>query len=725
MAEDVLTAPVSLGYRRPNMRLRTGLVAFIVVLGLVLFASRSRAEDEDQPPATPTEQGSADDGDGKAGPAPAAGGGSADADGDGKPDTAARGGSADADGDGKPDGAAAGSADADGDGKPDTAGAGSADADGDGKPDGATAGSADADGDGTPDALEKPVHVTAGDADGDGKPDATEDSDGDGTPDAKEDTDGDGVSDMDEQIMEADVDVNAADADGDGVPDAQDDGDIDNDGVPDAEQEDPPTSPFDSDGDGHMDAEEIAERKEFAEFFDDIPNAPDDKALEARPNDRELAPSMTVEQFQQGVRIAKKIVLEKMMKKIARSTDKKMRTFSLVVFGVSGLGLLLLLMPLFLNKKYPGQGGNLFKYSALAAVTFIVTVNLFGGVLYGLRTVQTALAKHTNPAVAIATGTFDTLDEHAEDYIVMGKELFMPTIEQFRNNPEEQPAVQLLENGIRIVQDAKVFLSVAKMFKKVDVLFKALPIVLTLVTLILFVLAIKPTLVEIVKLPAKAAAGEAGVGREIVAGSLRRVKGELLASLCTIGFLVTITLLSGWVLGQVVKPALDAFLTYFSLTVTYLQFAEGASSGLVFVTLFAVILFLVLNLATLILSSAFFLGKTQKIFQARFNEGTPISNHTRFFKWGVPSVLLVVVYPWLFMITAALILDKINDSVMGDAMSAEAISWGKMLMAGPAFLVVGFVVLFWAVRGLKGLAFLATYKVKPKAPKAPKVEHAT
>ena len=90
------------------------------------------------------------------------------------------------------------------------------------------------------------------------------------------------------------------------------------------------------------------------------------------------------------------------------------------------------------------------------------------------------------------------------------------------------------------------------------------------------------------------------------------------------------------ILGKIVKPALDALLGYFSLAVKYLQFVEGASSGSCSSTLFGVILFLVLNLATLILSMSFFLGKSQKIFQARFNDGTPIATHKRFFKWGDP-----------------------------------------------------------------------------------------
>jgi hypothetical protein len=593
------------------------------------------------------------------------------------------------------------------------------DADGDGTPDadekpaaGATAG--DADGDGTPDAEE--VHPSKpGDADGDGVADALEDSDGDGTPDGKEDSDGDGVSDADEAVASADVDPNAKDSDGDGTPDAQEDGDIDNDGIKDSEEEDPPTDPFDADGDGVIEPDEVADRAAFAAYFDDIPNQPNDAALEARPEATELKGTIDIETFRTGVRLVKKIVLAKMAKKMALKSDQRMKKFSMLVSGFSLLGLLLLLMPLVLAKKYPGQGKNLLKYSALAAATFVVTVNLFGGVLYGLRTVQGALSSYTNPSVAIAAGTFDALDENADKYLAMGRELFMPTIEQIRNHPEEQPAAQFLENGIKIVQDAKVFLTMAKMFKKVDFVFSILPIVLTLVTLILFMLAIRPTLTEIIKLPAMAASGRSGVGKEVVANSLRRVKGELLASLCTIGVLVVLTLISAVVLGQIVKPALDAFLQYFSLTIAYLQFAEGASSGLVFLTLFAVMLFLILNLAALILSMSFFLGKSQKIFQQKFNEGTPISTHLRFFKWGAPAVLLVQVFPLLFAMVASTLLDKINDSVMGTELNADSISWGKMLLAGPAVLVVAFLVLFWALRGIKAIKFLAGYKVKPKA----------
>ncbi|MBA3395125.1 MAG: hypothetical protein H0T89_20930, partial [Deltaproteobacteria bacterium] len=567
-------------------------------------------------------------------------------------------------------------------------------------------------------------------ADAGGKPDTASTSDNagdaataaDDKPDAADavpatggtDSDGDGMSDAAEQQLSADVDVNAADADGDGTPDAQEDGDIDNDGVPDAQEEDPPTDPFDADGDGKLEPDEIADRKEFAEVFDDIPNEPDEAALDARAEDAELAPSMTVEDFRKAVRIVKKIVLGKMALKIAKKSDQRMVKFSWMVFGLSLCGLLLLAMPLVLAKKYPGQGKLLLKYSALAAATFFVTVNLFGGVLFGLRTVQGALSNYTNPSIAIAEGTFDTLDRNADEYVVTGKELFAPTLEQMRNHPDEQPAVLLIENGMKIVKDARVFMSMANLFKNVDFVFGVLPIILTFVTLLLFLLAIKPTLIEIVKVPAAAAMGNASAGRDVVGKSVHRVKSELFATACTVGVLVTLTLVSSFVLGKIVGPALDALLGYFSAAVQYLQFVEGASSGLVFVTLFGVILFLVLNLAALILSMSFFLGKSQKIFQARFTDGEPLANHRRFFRWGVPSVLLVQLFPLVFVFIAGALLGKINDSLLAGVTDAEAVPWTQLLLAGPAFLVIAFAVLFWAARGFKAIKFLQGYKVKSK-----------
>jgi len=603
-------------------------------------------------------------------------------------------------------------ADKDGDGKPDEAKpaeAKPADKDHDGKPDDTPAGAAgagsaeDKDHDGKPDAV-------GTDKDGDGKPDVaagpdkfdTADSDGDGVADAKEDNDSDGISDADEK----------RDSDGDGIPDieevtADEDGEYD--------EEDPALKLLDADGDGVVEADEVADNKEFDAELKELGVAEviDQDHMPKRPELAELVPTIKIEDFQKLVDVARKVVLGKMKIKAERKQAKKMKTFSLIVVGISGLGVLLLLMPIFLGKKYPGQGGTLFKYSALAALTFIVTVNLFGGVLYGLRTVPGQHSGLTNPSVALAGGTFDTLHDDAEEYLVMGKELFAPTLKEMREHPDKQPVEIILENGQRVLKDAEVFLSIKNMIKKVDWVFGMIPIILTIVTLLLFVLAIRPTLMEIIKMPAQAAAGNAAAGKDIVKKSGMRVIGELKATICTIGVLVVLTLLSATVLGTMVRPALQAFLEYFAKSVNYLMFVEGSSSGLVFMALFAVILFLVMNLATLILSMVFFLGKSQKIFQQRFNEGTPLSTHQRFFKWGVPAVLLVQIFPLIFAFVVAKLLNAIND--ISGVKDAAEVSWTKTLLMGPLVLVVAFIVLFWAVRGLKSIKFLATYKVKVNA----------
>ena len=480
---------------------------------------------------------------------------------------------------------------------------------------------------------------------------------------------------------------------------------------PDADPDDAHYSKFDLDGDGSADpALEQEYEDAMGGIKPEIDAAAIEKELDARPKDTALTPSLTVEQFRKIVGVVRKVVLGRMEKKMAKSAAKKLNQFAIGIGVFSLAGLLLLFIPLVMRKRYPGQGKTLFAYSALAAVTFIVTVNMFGAVLLGMKTVQGALGDSTNPSLAIAKGTFDTLDHNADEFLTMGKYLFVPTLEQLQGNSDEQPSVLILENGQKLIRSAHVFVTIAKMFKYLDFVFKILPIVLFAVTMILFGLAIRPTLTEIVKLPMRVAAGEAGVGRDVTRGALLRVWGELEATLCTIGVLAGLTLLSGFILGQIVGPALYALLSYFSMAVSYLQFVEGANPGMVFLALFAVILFLVFNLATLILSMSFFLGKSQKIFQARFDRGIPIARHKRFFTWGLPAVVLVQVFPWVFVVVAAKVLDLINDKLLAGVIDVEKVPWTALLLAGPLFLVFGYLALFWAARGFKAISFLFRYK---------------
>jgi hypothetical protein len=420
--------------------------------------------------------------------------------------------------------------------------------------------------------------------------------------------------------------------------------------------------------------------------------------------------NVTPERLRELVRTAKAKVLERMEIKITEKAADKMSRLGALIRWFSLAGLLLLLMPLFLRKRAPGQGKRLFGYSALAAITFVVTVNLFGMVVVGFRSAQAALGSATNPQLHIASGFFDTLDQNADELVMFGSQLFGPTLEQLQGDSDEPPVAILIENGKNLVKDADVFVTIAKAFKKLDFVFGALPTILLIVTMALFVVAMRPTLTEIVKLPMAAASGANTSGKKVVAGALRRVGGELLATVCTIGVLVVLTLLAGAILGRVVGPALDALIAYFTLAVLYLQQVSGASSGLVFGMLFSVILFLVLNLAAVILSMSFFLGKSQKIFQRRFHDGVPVRAHARFWKWGSASLLVALLFPWLYIVVAEKVIDAINGKLTSGVTEVASIPWTAIMLIGPGLLVVGFVLLFWVARGIKALKFLAKYK---------------
>ena len=466
------------------------------------------------------------------------------------------------------------------------------------------------------------------------------------------------------------------------------------------------------------DAEEAAEvpvdpavEKEFTAAFKDIP---DEVVDTERPKGQELTPSLTEEQLRQLIRIARAKVLERMEKKIEKKSAERMGKISAMIGWFSLAGLLLLLMPLVLRKKYPGQGAALLKYSALAAGTFVLTVNLFGMVVMGFRGAQASLGSATNPQLRVASAFFDALDNNADALVIYGKELFGPTLEQVSQDSNAQPMTVLLENGKKIVKDADVFITIAKGFKKLDFIFGILPTVLLMLTMLLFILAIKPTLLEIVRLPIEAAEGRGG-GKHVVKRALRRVGGELVATLCTLGILVLLTMLAGTIMARVVMPAIDLLIQYFGLAVLYLKSVEGAKSGLVFLMLFAVILFLVLNLAAVIVSMSMYLGKAQKIFQRKFNDGVPVREHGRFWKWGTISLLAAQVLPWLYMVGAGWLLDKINDKLTSNVTAVDNIPWRSIMLIGPLFLVVGFTTVFWAARGIKAIVFIAKYKVPAPA----------
>lgn len=400
----------------------------------------------------------------------------------------------------------------------------------------------------------------------------------------------------------------------------------------------------------------------------------------------------------------KEKVLGKIEAKMEKSQEAKMERLSGVLGWVSMAGFLLLLMPIFLAKKYPGKLGLLFKTSAIASFASVIVMNLFAGIVLLLKNVQGALAKFTNPQIKIVEAALDGIGDSADHLISFGPQLIQPTLDQLSSSDEPVP-VALLQNVQKIAKDAEPFLAVAKWFKGMLWIFDYLPLVMTTVAIFLFLVGAKPMLVELVKLPGRAASGENTDG--VVKEAFRKVWRELLATLCLIVLLVAVTLLSGELLALAVRPAVENFLNAFFVDVIYVQ-TPNASTGLIFGSLVGTVIFLVLNVMVVLLSTGFFLGKAHKIFQQRFQEKVPLSAHKKFWGWGTLSLLWAQIFPVVFVLGAEPLVEKLLEK----GFAKEEPNWSVILLGGSAVFVVGFLVSFWALRGLKGLAFLKKYDLK-------------
>ncbi len=470
---------------------------------------------------------------------------------------------------------------------------------------------------------------------------------------------------------------------------------------------------WDTDGDGAVEPHEAELEERAAEVFADVPTEVVPETLSTRPKHHELAArSLTVARFRTMVEITRKKVLARLTARIEATAARRVATVSKAIAICAMSGVLLLLLPVFLARRYPGQLGLLFRYSALAALTFMLTVGLFGGVALLHRAGHARLAEHTNPQLALAFGFFDTLDDNAAECVRIGKELYAPTLTQLQGSSDQQPASLLIANGRKLVKDASAFESVASAFDRVNVVVGMVPSLLLVLSMAMFLLAIKPTLVAIVTMPAHAASNQGASGADVFQQSLRRAGGELVATLGSLAVLGVISLLAGAALSRVVEPALATLISYFTIAVMYLRFAEDASSTLVLVMLFSVIVFLVMNLAVILFATTFFLAKVHRIFQLRFGEHVPLSTHRQFWRWGSASLVWALVFPWLYMLAARAGIGLINTQIIGATGDAASVNWTALMLAGPLVLIVGFVVALWAGRVFKGLRFLVRYDVQ-------------
>ncbi len=408
-------------------------------------------------------------------------------------------------------------------------------------------------------------------------------------------------------------------------------------------------------------------------------------------------------------------VLDKISDRIAAKQGQKLDRIAVVLSLFACCGVFLLLMPFVLKRKYPNQTGTLFKYSALAALLFFLAVNLFAVVLFTMRGTQSVLGKYTNPQVKMVSSTFDLIEEKAEDMADIGPILIEPTLASLTGDTDAPVLTIMLDNVQKLKNDMHVFTTVGNFFKKLNWVFGMLPILFIGLAIFLFAKVAKPTLLEIVRLPERAASGERGVVAHTVRLTLRNVWAEAKATFATVAVLMLMTLVAAFLLGHVLQPAIEIFMAYLAVCFMYVQIAPDASSFWILFSLMGSIMFLVLNLAVIILTTAFFLGKCQKIFQKRFREGIPLAAHGRFWKWGVASALWAQVLPVLYILASVPAIGWFVEKSAERFLTETNQNWAFILGTGPAMFIVTFLLVFWVGRGVSALGFLAKYKVEGEA----------
>ncbi len=430
------------------------------------------------------------------------------------------------------------------------------------------------------------------------------------------------------------------------------------------------------------------------------------EALEGlSPEDLDAISALYMDILRQKLREVREKTHAKTVAKLRARNDEKIGTIAMILGWLSLSGVLLLLMPLWMGKKYPGQTGRLFGFAALASGTFVLSMLLFTGALLGMRLVQGELAEQTNPQIVIQEATFDAAEEHLEDIAAMPGLLLVP-LEEVSTEKQDSLGVAILENAGKFKEDFDALQKVANGLKGVDWLFGYVAPALTLLAVLLFVLNVKVVVVEILRLPDRAMRGEIPAAA-VVGGVMKRVGGEIVATLCTLGVLVVLTVVTSVAMTVVAIPAMSLFVGQLLATLQYVFVQPGAEKLYVYVGLGGILAFLVLALVVILAGTAFYIGKTQKIFRAKFCDRVPLGRHKPFFGWRTLGLAWLLALPVGVLVGASHLAEYLVD----EGTEGKEFDWFMALVPGPAGLLVGFLALFTVAFGLKALLSIVRYKV--------------
>jgi len=384
-----------------------------------------------------------------------------------------------------------------------------------------------------------------------------------------------------------------------------------------------------------------------------------------------------------------------------------------LILGLTCAGPLLLLLPLFVVRRYPGKLGVLFCYSAFAAMLFSATVLLFSIPLLIFSEVWEEMAIGADPRLRSVNAAFDLMEQNTDDFLSRDLPL-QATLEQAANGDAESFATILLDNLIEVQRQAEMLEPLVDIYRKLDWVFGSLPKLQCLVFAVLFVLPLFPIFREIVLLPVHAAAGGVREGRRVLTLALRNWWQEILAILCLLGLFIVVLISSDIVLNIIAEPATETMLIFLFVALDYLGHEPQPALAPLYFSLLSAALFYLFNMVTMSVGLMLYLKAAHRVFRARFHNQVPLRSQGRFWGWGTLAVVWVQAMPLLFIFLA---LPAIRG-VFWAYEDADPPNYLGGLVAAGALLFFGIVLVFWLARGFKALRFLWSYEARPAAPLA-------
>ena len=229
---------------------------------------------------------------------------------------------------------------------------------------------------------------------------------------------------------------------------------------------------------------------------------------------------------------------------LKRQQSERSSVMLRLMWGLSLLGLLMLGAPLVLVWRYKlRKFPRLAFYSVISAGLFIAVGSVLVG-LYALTRYTSGLVSTAyNPQLSITQSLFDFLISRSDSLAEIGPTIVEPTVRALEEGPTS-PALQIiLENAESFSSALNVFAILARLAQGLNIIYSFFPLALLLLAFVLFIRNAIPTLIEIVKLPGRAAQGQERIARETVRTTLRNLKKELIYALGIIGVLLVLTVI--------------------------------------------------------------------------------------------------------------------------------------------------------------------------------------